>query len=121
MTFKRNQDFTTRSIEAYFAFTTLKEIIEKSVFSLPDFSKTFDTIASTLAIGAILSQEGYPLAFFRKKICLRKQASSFYVVKMYAITEAVKKWRQYFIGQHFHIFTYKKSLKKLLVQKQRGS
>lgn len=44
------------------------------------------------------------------------QASSVYVREMFAITESVKKWRQYLIGRHFHIFTDQKSLKNLLVQ-----
>jgi hypothetical protein len=42
--------------------------------------------------------------------------SSVYVREMFAITEAIKKWRQYLIGRHFHIFTDQKSLKSLLVQ-----
>lgn len=44
------------------------------------------------------------------------QASSVYVREMFAIVESVKKWHQYLIGRHFHIFTDKKSLKNLLVQ-----
>jgi len=35
---------------------------------------------------------------------------------MYAITEAVKKWRPYLLGQHFKIFTYQKNLHTLLSQ-----
>jgi hypothetical protein len=36
---------------------------------------------------------------------------------MYVVTEAVKKWRQYLIGRHFHIFTDQKSLKDMLLQR----
>ncbi|XP_058777144.1 uncharacterized protein LOC131651501 [Vicia villosa] len=100
-------------------FTTLKKkMTETPVLALPDFSKTFilETDASAVAIGAVLSQDNHPLAFFSKKMCNRMQASSVYVREMYAITEAVKKWRQYLIGRHFHIFTDQKSLKNLLVQ-----
>jgi hypothetical protein len=49
-------------------------------------------------------------------MCSRLQRSSVYVRELYAITEAVKKWRQYLIGRHFHIFTDQKSLKELLTQ-----
>lgn len=44
------------------------------------------------------------------------QRSSFYVQELFAITEAIKKWRQYLIGRHFHIFTDQRSLKELLKQ-----
>ncbi|XP_058757747.1 uncharacterized protein LOC131631003 [Vicia villosa] len=101
------------------AFTILKnKMTQTPVLSLPDFSQLFvlETDASALAVGAVLSQQGHPLAFFSKKLCHRLQASSVYVREMYAITEAVKKWRQYLIGRHFHIYTDQKSLKNLLVQ-----
>jgi hypothetical protein len=44
------------------------------------------------------------------------QSASVYVREMFAITESVKKWRQYLIGRHFHIYTDQKSLRNLLVQ-----
>ncbi|PNX96205.1 Ty3/gypsy retrotransposon protein, partial [Trifolium pratense] len=107
------------STDTELAFTTLKtKMTETPVLVLPDFSKVFivETDASAVAVGAVLSQEGHPLAFFSRKMCPRMQAASTYVREMYAITEAVKKWRQYLIGRHFHIFTDQKSLRNLLVQ-----
>lgn len=66
------------------------------VLQLPDFEVPFqiDTDASGIAIGVVLSQNKHPLAFFSKKISLKMKAASTYVREMYAITEAVKKWRQ---------------------------
>lgn len=81
--------------ESSLAFTELKEKITSApVLGLPDFSKLFivETDASAVAIGAVLSQGGHPLAFFSKTMCPRLQASSTYVREMYAITEAIKKW-----------------------------
>lgn len=52
------------------AFKTLKKkMTETPVLSLPDFSKILilETDASDVAIGAVLSQDGHPLAFFGKK------------------------------------------------------
>ncbi|GAU18789.1 hypothetical protein TSUD_80780 [Trifolium subterraneum] len=109
----------TWGTEAEEAFTNLKEKMTSTpVLILPDFSKTFivETDASSISIGAVLSQEGHPIAFFSKKMCNRMKASSVYVREMFAITEAVKKWRQYLLGRHFHIFTDQKSLKSLMVQ-----
>ncbi|KAL0447825.1 UNVERIFIED_CONTAM: hypothetical protein Slati_1910400 [Sesamum latifolium] len=44
------------------------------------------------------------------------QASSAYEREMYAIMEAVRKWRRYLLGHHFDIYTDQKSLKGLLSQ-----
>ena len=79
---------------------------------LLDFNQPFvvETNASSLPVGAVLSQKNHPLSFFNRKMCSRLQASSVYVREMYAITEAIKKWRQYLLGQHFKIFTNKKKV-----------
>ncbi|KAL0366691.1 UNVERIFIED_CONTAM: Retrovirus-related Pol polyprotein from transposon.6 [Sesamum radiatum] len=88
------------------------------VLALPDFSSTFNvtTDASTVAVGAVLSQHGHQLAFFSKKLGPRMAAASTYVRELYAITEAVKKWRQYLLGRPFRIFTDHKSIKDLVTQ-----
>ncbi|XP_058769067.1 uncharacterized protein LOC131642924 [Vicia villosa] len=106
--------------EAAEAFTQLKtKMTDMPVLVLPDFTKQFvvETDASGVAIGAVLSQDNHPIAFFSKKMCPRMQAASVYVREMYAVTEAVKKWRQYLVGQKFHIHTDQKSLRNLLLQK----
>lgn len=105
--------------EAELAFTTLKNRMTTTpVLSLPNFDKVFilETDASATAIGAVLSQDGHPIAFFSRKMCDRMKASFVYVKEMFAITEAIKKWRQYLIGRHFHIYMDQKSLRNLLTQ-----
>lgn len=88
------------------------------VLALPDFTGTFDiTIdASGIVIGAVLSQSGHPLAFFSKKLCPRIQVALAYDREMFAITEAVKKWRQYVLDCHFRIYTDQQSLCSMLSQ-----
>ncbi|KAL0342902.1 UNVERIFIED_CONTAM: Retrovirus-related Pol polyprotein from transposon [Sesamum angustifolium] len=101
------------------AFQALKiAMTSLPVLTLPNFSLPFDlaTDASNVAVGAVLSQQGHPIAFFSKKMCSRMQASSTYVRELFAITEAVKKWRHYLLGHTFRIFTDHKILKELMTQ-----
>ena len=44
------------------------------------------------------------------------QNASAYVRELFAVTEAIKKWRQYLIGRKFQIFTDHQSLKHLISQ-----
>ncbi|KAJ9564492.1 hypothetical protein OSB04_000458 [Centaurea solstitialis] len=105
--------------EARAAFITLKQAMANlPTIALPDFSKSFDvpTDASGMGIGAVLSQNDHPIAFFSKKLGPRMLSASAYTRELYAITEAVHKWRQYLSGRRFRIFTDHHSLRHLLTQ-----
>ncbi|XP_061337226.1 uncharacterized protein LOC133284249 [Gastrolobium bilobum] len=105
--------------EASKAFEALKvAMTETPVLTLPDFSSPFvvETDASSLGIGAVLQQNNHPIAFFSKKLGPRMRVASTYVRELYALTEAVKKWRHYLLGARFIIRTYHRSLKELLTQ-----
>ncbi|KAL0462678.1 UNVERIFIED_CONTAM: Retrovirus-related Pol polyprotein from transposon.6 [Sesamum latifolium] len=109
----------TQTPAAATAFAKLKEaMISLPVLCLSDFSLPFDvtTDASQIAIGAVLSEQHHPIAFFSKKLSTRLQAASAYDREMFAISEAVRKWRQYFLGQKFHIYTDQRSLRGLINQ-----
>ena len=87
---------------AYAAFTKLKVTMSSArMLVLPNFDKDFvlETDASDYGVGAILLQNKQPLAYFSKKLSLRMQQASAYVRELYAIIEAVKKWRQYLLGR----------------------
>ncbi|KAL0361423.1 UNVERIFIED_CONTAM: Retrovirus-related Pol polyprotein from transposon.6 [Sesamum radiatum] len=88
------------------------------ILLLPDFNQPFDvtTDASQIAVGAVLSQQGQLVAFFGKKLTPQLQSTSTYVRELYAITEAVKKWRLYLLGHFFRIYTDHRSLKDLVSQ-----
>lgn len=107
------------SEEAGTAFEALKIAMTSApVLSLPDFSKTFyvETDASDVGIGAVLIQDAHPIAFFSHKLGPRRRAASTYHKELFAIVEAVQKWRQYLLGREFVIRSDQKSLNELLLQ-----
>ncbi|KAK9112016.1 hypothetical protein Scep_019535 [Stephania cephalantha] len=89
-------------------FQALKTaLMDTPILALPNFSDTF-TIhidASAVGIGVVLSQSGHPIAYFSKTLPPRMQLQSAYAREFFAITEVVRKWRQYLFGRHFIIVT----------------
>ena len=76
-----------------------------------------ETDASTHDIGAVLSQQGHPLAYFSKKLSPHMTKASAYIrEKLYAITQAIARWRHYLLGKRFMLKTDHKSLKDLMSQ-----
>jgi hypothetical protein len=89
------------------------------MLALPDFSKPFcvETDASGTDIGAVLTQEGHPLAFLSKSLCPRSQGLSTYEKEYLAILMALDQWRSYLQHAEFCILTYQKSLVQLSEQR----
>jgi hypothetical protein len=75
--------------EAEIAFHKLKQAVTTApVLSLPNFEEPFtlETDASGTGIGAVLGQKGHPIAYFSKKLSLRRQKQSAYIRELLAIT-----------------------------------
>ena len=83
--------------------------------AFPNFNKVFqvECDASGNAIGAVLSQEGKLVAFFSEKLNDAKREYSMYDQELYAIVQALKKWRHYLIPKEFVLYTDKKVLQYL--------
>ena len=54
-----------------------------------------ETDASDIGFGAVLMQEGHPIAYLSKPACAKNQALSTYEKECMAIIMAVDKWRTY--------------------------
>jgi len=102
------------------AFQILKmAMCTTPILSLPDFTMTFvlECDASGKGIGAILMQEGRPLAFTNKQLSERNLGKSIYEKEILAILHAVDLWRPYLLGQRFQIKTDHQSLENFLEQR----
>jgi hypothetical protein len=79
-------------------FTTVKNcLVSTPVLSLPDFTKTFviETDTYVVGVGAVLMQEGHPLAFLSKALGPKSQGLSTYEKEYMVILLAVQQWRPY--------------------------
>lgn len=94
--------------EAMQAFQALKEAMTAlPILGMPNFSVPFEveTDASGYGIGAVLMQQGKPLAFISQALSEKSMLKSVYERELMAIVFAMQKWRQYLLGGHFVIRT----------------
>ncbi|PWA58030.1 hypothetical protein CTI12_AA406450 [Artemisia annua] len=101
------------------AFETLKQQLSNSpLLTLPDFDQVFivEADASGDGIGAVLMQGNRPISYFSHKLGPRMRVAGTYQKELFAIVEAVYKWRQYLLGRRFTIRTDHKSIKELMQQ-----
>ncbi|XP_026442070.1 uncharacterized protein LOC113341386 [Papaver somniferum] len=112
------------SEEADKAFEAVKtKLITAPLLVLPDFSKPFELHcdASKVGIGAVLSHEGRPVAYFSEKLNGAKTNYNTYDVEFYAIVQALKHWRHYLIHNEFIMFSDHDSLRHINSQEKLSS
>lgn len=106
--------------ETQASFDALKTALTSApVLALPDFPKTFEieTYASAVGVGAVLMQEGHPLAFLSKALGPCNRGLSTYEKECLGILLAIDHWRSYLQGAEFVIRTDQRSLIHLGDQK----
>lgn len=98
------------------AFNALKDkLMNAPVLSLPNFSKTFEIEcdAYNIGIGAVLLQEGHPIAYFSEKLSGAHANYSTYDKELYALVRALHTWQHYLFPKEFVIHSDHESLKYL--------
>lgn len=99
--------------QAYTAFSQLKQaMVNTPVLALPDFTLPFqvETDACATGVGAVLMQQGHPIAYLSKALGPQNQSLSIYEKEFLAVIMAVDKWRSYLQRGPFLILTDHKKL-----------
>lgn len=106
---------------AELAFNQLKQALTKPpILTMPDFHSPFviETDASGYGVGAVLLQNGKPVAYFSKLLGTRAQIKSIYEKELIAICLAVTKWKPYLLGRHFIVRSDQQSLRFITQQRE---
>ena len=95
------------------AFDNVKAAIAKEVvLAYPDFSKPFEiyTDASTKQLGAVITQDNRPIAFFSRKLSVTQTKYSVTEIELLAIVETLKEFKGMLWGQSIKVYTDHKNL-----------
>jgi len=109
------------SEEADKCFKELKKrLTEAPVLALPNFNQVFEVScdASNIGIGAVLSQEGYPIAFFSEKLNNGKLRYSTYDKEFYAVVRALQHCSHYLLNKEFVFYSDQEALNHLNSQQK---
>ncbi|GJS42410.1 ty3-gypsy retrotransposon protein [Tanacetum coccineum] len=101
------------------AFQIFKERLSNApLLSLPNFEQVFmiEADVSEDGIRAVLMQENRSISYFSLKLGQRMRVAATYQKELFAIVEAIYKWRRSLLGRRFTIRTDHKSIKELMQQ-----
>jgi hypothetical protein len=82
-------------------------IAKETVFAYPDFLKSFEiyTDASSMQLGAIITQDNRPIVFFSRKLSQTQQKYSVMDIELLAIVETLKEFKGMLMGQDIKVYT----------------
>ena len=95
------------------AFDQLKRVLsQQTVLAYPNFSKPFEihTDASDTQLGAVISQDSKPIAFYSRKLNSAQQKYTTTERELLSIVETLKEFRNILLGQKLIVHTDHKNL-----------
>ena len=95
------------------AFDDMKRVISKeTLLAFPDFNKEFHiyTDASNYQLGAVIMQEGKPLAFYSRKMNAQQWRYTTGEQELLSIVETLKEFRNILLGQKLIVHTDHKNI-----------
>ena len=103
------------------AFETLKQaLVNEPCLQLPDpggeYEVTTDASEAEATVGAVLTQNGHPIAYESKKLNQHQRNYPVHDKEMCAIMHALDRWRAFLLGRHFKVYTDHRSLVYLKTQ-----
>ena len=90
------------------AFDSIKRTIARDVtLAYPDFAKRFDiyTDASKSQLGAVITQDNRPIAFFSRKLTDAQTRYSVTELELLSIVETLKEFKGMLWGQNIRVYT----------------
>ena len=90
------------------AFEAMKKLIaQETLLAFPDFSNPFEihTDASKVQLGACISQEGKPIAFYSRKLNPAQTRYTTTERELLSIVETLKEFRNILLGQELVVYT----------------
>ena len=102
------------------SFQVLKEkLVTAPILTLPEPGKHFTVYsdASCVGLGCVLMQDGKVIAYVSRQLKTHEQNYPTHDLELVAVVFALKISRHYLYGESCDIFTYHKSLKYILTQK----
>ena len=91
---------------------TKKMVCQETLRNYPDWGKPFDihTDASDYQLGAVISQEGKPIAFFSRKLNSAQKNYTTTEKELLSIVECVKEFRNIIFGYPIKVYSDHKNL-----------
>jgi RNase H-like domain found in reverse transcriptase len=109
---KKKWDWGPQQARRRFQHGKKKNIAREVMLAYPDFNRPFEihTDVSHYQLGAVISQEGKPIAFYSRKL---NPAQTRYMTterELLSIVKTLKEYRNIHLGQQIEVFTDHKNL-----------